>query len=1183
MARGIEAVKASAPPTGFPRRRRALLALALGLLALVGLLVVSAGPRASAAPSGGAEEVTPQTDASVPARKVTLLGSSALESPGETWGLGEANEGTGTSSWSLVRYAEGGWSLGPPLLDAAGQPLVGFRPDRPRDGSLAETSPLTGQTTAHGDGVLVGAAPAEPPGEPAAANPTEIQKLVLMREPGGSFQATAAVPPAPEGGGGGAHELLLPGETLFGAARAPLVAPLEEADGKAGALVVPVNEQGAGVEDGVLHWDGAAWTREQIEIPAESKSDFRVLALGASSPANAWLLGQLSASAKGYPPGAVALFRRVIPATAGEAPSWQPVALGVPGDHLAHPLAVPVQHGTEPFFTVSGTGEPPTVQSQILTVTGEGVWIDGLRSDVSASTTMFFKPEGSTPSGRVLASWCSLPAGAPSGTSPCTYELSEALPTGPSRSFAWANPATPEGFGERVITGLPEGVSLRLEGTEFKRVLALGGSKAPADVGGTFGAAFSEPREGWLGNIELPVHLTLHPVPSRLEPYPVPFRHALVAVAPQPGVPVGSLSSEALAVGDQGQVARYTPGEGWLPESLLSSGGVERATPRLRAIAWPTQDRAYAVGDRGQMWLYRGETGLWEPDPGTPLNFRADLLSIAFEPGDPARGYAVGQEGTLLRYGKTWTQEALPEGLVGASFTSVAFAGSEALVAYHMLPNPMVNHYVGGLLVNEGSGWHVDQQASQAMGQNVPWAVAGLPDGGAAFTVGEADGSGQGGLVFERPGAGAPWQATPTPLPGGPEPGALALFREAGELRAIASGSVPNTYSLEAITPPPPGFPPNLIPPYPLSAGYGAGHVLRQTTSGWSDEEHELNNVQEPPGNYQMYDMVRQPDPISAVLTNATGTEGWAIGGFVDTNDSNGALDTADVERYPAESTPPPGVGSSPLAAKSTVATFAIGGGSQCAAPCASLQHADIGPDVWLSSALTRASQIGGVRAFLYTGPRVTDGATAGPATLAIPYEREQERYASILAAGPGDAFAAPSPTDLDGAGGESSFLDAFAKYPALLGAAAPSAELMPAGRACPQVAGCAAAYYAFDSGAPAGHHRGDGEGDRAGRQHRRRSHAARLAGIRASAGRRRRQARDRRRKRRPRGSDRDRRRGRRRGRQSARRRTRGRTRRSLGLLLRLARRERHAAAARRREGNPELWLGNARLRRFLR
>jgi hypothetical protein len=1004
------------------------MALAAGVLLAVVALVVARGstPRASALEGGG--EPTPQTDASVPVSGMTLMGASPLEAAGETWGIGQANDGSGSAQWALVRYEGSSWSLGPALLDESGQPLSGFIPDRPTAPGSGGTSPLAGQMTPAGSGVLVGTIP--PTASGGGSGTQAAQKLVLVRDPGGSFRATPQVP-----SGEGSEALLKPGESLFGKARAPLIAPLDEAGGHAGALVVPVVEEGSGVEDGVLHWDGKRWTRESIALPAGTSSSFRVLAIGASSPSNAWLLGQLANSSH-YPPGAVALFRRRLE---GETASWQPVAPSsgaAPGDPLTAPAQAPGPPSTpvsEPF-TVSGTGDPPSVLAQILTVTPEGVWIDGVRGDVSASTTIYFKPEGDTASGRVTGSWCELPSGA-AGSPPCEHLLPEALPTGPSRSIAWGDPSNAAGFGQRVITGFPDGVSLRLDGASFTRVLALGGSQPPNDVGGTFGAAFSEPREGWLGNLRLPVHLTLHPdaSPSRLTPYPVPFRHALVAIAPQPDAPIGSLSSEALAVGDQGQVARYEPGKGWLPESLLSVGG-RRATPRLRSVAWPTPTRAYAVGDHGQMWRWEAETGLWEPDPATPFNFRGNLTGIAFDPNNPARGYAIGEEGLLLGYGKTWTQEALPPGLTGATFTSIAFAGSEAIIAYHELPVPSVNHYVGGLLkgvVGPGgiTKWEIDSSATAAMGANVPWAVASLPDGGAAFTVGESSGEGTGGLVFERSGLGAPWQQTPTPLPGGLEPGSLALFREGAALRAVASGSVPNTYPLESIPAPPPGFPPNLIPPYPLSAGYGAGHVVRQTASGWSDEEHELNNAQEPPGRYAYYDMPYQPDPISAVLIDPSGKEGWAVGGFVDTVNPDGSLDTADVARYPADGVPPPGVQLAAIVPKAEWATFAIGGGAQCMAPCADRADANIGPDTWLSSALSHSAQIHGVRDFLYTGPRVTSGATAGPATLPIPYERELARYAGLLASSPIPAFAAASPSDLTG-GSLDTFEQAFAGHP---------------------------------------------------------------------------------------------------------------------------------------------------------
>ena len=532
----------------------------------------------------------------------------------------------------------------------------------------------------------------------------------------------------------------------------------------------------------------------------------------------------------------------------------------------------------------------PAIEAQLLTVTSEGIWVDGARGDLTlhapVTATLFFKPEGSG-GGTVESSWCELPAEAPAGTPLCEHELPEQLPLGPSRSIAWANGS---GFGERVITGLPEGVSLRLEGESFKRVLALGGSE-DSSPGGRYGAAFSTPTEGWLGYSAMPVHLALAPKlqPSRLQPWPVSFRHPLVAVAPEPGAPVGALSSGALAVGENGAVARYKPGEGWLPESLLGPGGRAETKVRLRAVAWPTPHRAYAVGEEGEMWLWRAETGLWERDPATPINFRANLYGIAFDPADPARGYAVGrnavgQGGVLLRYGKTWTEEtALPPQVQGATFNSIAFAGSEAIVAYSKQPNPQVNAFVGGLLVNEGSGWRVDQEAETVAGAgSVPRAVAGLPDGGAAFVVSGGEG---GQYLYEREAAGAPWRAAPTPLPGSPA-GALALFRENGALRAVVTAGGNGLSSGSSYTTP--GFPPPQAPTGGLAAGPESGGVLRQTATGWRDESHELNPVGGQEGSFVYFDLPYRPDPIFAVLVDPTGTQGWAVGGISNSEDRSG-------------------------------------------------------------------------------------------------------------------------------------------------------------------------------------------------------------------------------------------------------------------------------------------------------
>ncbi len=774
-----------------------------------------------------------------------------------------------------------------------------------------------------------------------------------------------------------------------------------------------------------------------------------MLAIGASSPDNAWLLAQLSQQSD---PGGVALFRRHL--DSGGAPTWLPVAPGAgskPGDRLT-------AEGQN--FTVAGVGSPPTASAQILTVTSEGVWVDGELGSTPA--TIYFKPEGEEAGGkgyrgRVLASWCNAPEGSP----PCTHTLPDSLPQGPSRSFAWADPGNPSGFGQRVITGLGEGVSLRLEGSSFVRVLALGADEQSfLDVGGTRGAAFSSPREGWLGNERMPVHLTQNPAPNKLTPYPTPFRHPLLAIAPQPGAAVGALSSQALAVGEQGEVSRYTPGQGWQPESLLSAGGRAMKTP-LRSIAWPTATRAYAVGQLDaqgdpQMWLWRGETHLWEPDPAAPRNFRGQLLGVAFDPSNPTRGYAVGQQGVLLRYGKSWAQEALPGEVAGASFTSIAFAGSQAIVAFrvpHQQSGAEPAHYTSGLLVNDGSGWHVDQDASAALAGAIPWAVAGLPDGGAAVSA-QRDAE---PVVLERDSPSAPWQPTPAPYPGGEGPGSLGLFREGGTLRVIGSGGIPNTSAVDfAESAPPAGFPPNYVKAYPAAGGY----VLRQTPAGWNDEEHDRDEVGPPKGEFKKYDRPSQPDPTSAVLVDPGGGSGWAAGGQIDPLK---LLETADIARYPADGAPPPGFAATPVPVNPAVASFAIGGGAQCAAACADRANARIGPDVWLSSALAQAGQIAGVRAFIYTGPRVTNGeGRIHPAP--VPRESELDRYAELMRTGTLPTFAAPSPTDRGGTSGECLYEQVFAGFPAPFGVGSPDPGLGSAGGSGESCASGSSGYYAFDS-----------------------------------------------------------------------------------------------------------------------
>ena len=362
------------------------------------------------------------------------------------------------------------------------------------------------------------------------------------------------------------------------------------------------------------------------------------------------------------------------------------------------------------------------------------------------------------------------------------------------------------------------------------------------------------------------------------------------------------------------------------------------------------------------MWLWRGETGLWEPDPATPLNFRGNLLGIAFDPNNPAHGYAVGyrapsgQVGVLLRYGKTWTQErsAIPPQARGASFTSIAFAGSEAIVAYRQLPDRSTNRYVGGLLVNDGSGWHVDEGAAAAMGSNVPWAVAGLPDGGAAFTPKPS----RTVACTSAKGPAPPGSRPPRRFPGGGEPGSLALFREGGALRAIAAGSAPDTYKVESETAPTAGLSAKPDPALPAGRKRGTGRAAPDRER----LERRGARTEQRPGTAGELRLLRhglpaRPDLGGADRSDRRDRDGPSAASSTPKTPAGCSTPPTSSATRPTASTPP-GVGASPVPTNSGEATFAIGGDAQCAAPCADRANARIGPDVWLSAALARAGQI---------------------------------------------------------------------------------------------------------------------------------------------------------------------------------------------------------------------------------
>lgn len=941
----------------------------------------------------------------------TFLGASPGEAEGEVWA-------TETEAGTLVHYTDaGGWETVAAPVDAeGGTPEVRFGPRK---------GPAIGRTTAAGGVVVVGR-------ESASEEP-----VLVVRDPSGALRIAA--PPGEE---------VLEGETYLG--ETPLVAALE-AGPQTRALVT---HAGAPAPLAVASLAGGNWTREPICVgfaagPAcEAPSDrFRAIDVEASE-GEAWLLGREAAPGEG-----IELFRREPNGGEGGKAVWRQQRLG-PANSLGARYAAAEAGGAA--IAARAVGQP-------LTVTSAGVWVDATLTEgtTEAEATIYYD----IGKGQVTGSWCDLSA---SGL--CTYPLGLKLATGPGRSFAWPSKGAGEPFGTRVLTGVEEGSIVSLVGTEFQRNPLVGG-----DAGADFGAALSSPEEGWLG-ADPPVRLTHEPQESSLRSWPVPFRRPLTAIVAAPEGTAGALTTEALAVGAAGEVARYRSGLGWEPEFLLTSSG-KRATPNLRGVAWPEPGRAFAVGDAGAMWVWQKATGLWSPDPAEPPELiRANFTGIAFDPSLPSRGYAVGKQGVLLRYGRTWTQEALPAGVPEeANFTSIAFAGETAYATwkYPVEASPTTVTYTGGVIVNEGSGWAVESAATEALDLGVPRGevpqrVAGLADGGVAI-------AGLAGKVVTREAPGASWQTAPGGKVGYPV--ALAAVREGGRVRTLisvagrerAETADATTDSEQVFDQPPVGQPPLFTEPYPLPY---QGYLLRQTASGWRDEQHQVFPLPEHEEGRTAYDLPARPDPVLAILVNPQSAEGWVVGGETGGQLETGGeeIQTADVFRYGPAATPPSNFSSVPIAAGSN-AEFAIGGDAQCAGPCADLTGTGIGPDRSLRAAVGKAATIPGLRGFLYTGPGVAAGgfnfgerlgATLSPAAFA----REERAYALRLGSAAGNlpTFAAPAETDLDASASLGTFEEAFSGFQAPLGQAAPGAGITPT-----SAAGPGQGYYSFVSSGTGG------------------------------------------------------------------------------------------------------------------
>lgn len=982
----------------------------LGLFAaiLAALLVLAApGSGDPVAPDTGPLPLLGPGDAGM-----TLMGSTA---GGEAWGyrelplaVGAVRVGsrqvpivaaTGTPpapQLAFLRYSDGnGWQVYDTPVDENGNPYRGPTPNR-----------LSARITPAGGGVLIGRDLGRPPG---------AQAVVLARDPDGPWRVlpepAADVLLPPEGGA--------PQETVAeeGGSGAVAVAAFDEA-GATGLLIAP---QGRAVAGGMLHWDGSEWKREPIQVPAGAESRFHVLAVAATGLGNAWAIADAADPLN----RSVVLLERT--STPG-GPLW-----------VERPLAgTPFAAADSPGEEIAGAA-PLGGAAQPLTVTQDGVWIDLTASvgGVERDATLFFDPGADA----VTGSWCDAEAVC---DSPLGFKFSR---QGGYRSFAW-----PEGgFGSRVVTnpldpgGNEEsnrGTYMRFADGAFARMPGAGANFRPS-------GAFTGPDQGWL---EGPVQISAAAAPQALVPWPVAVRAPLADVAGAPGGAPGSTQTGALAVGAEGAVLRYDPARGsWRREFLLSgSGSVNRAT--LRGVAWPEKGRAHAVGDLGAMWMWNAADDLWVPDPGVPIGFEGNLMDVAFDPGNPDRGYAVGKGGALLAYGKSWEQAALPAGYAAADLTSIAFAGSEAIVAAGR-----------DLLVNDGGAWRVDPSAKALLdkvrsGSPYVYAVAGLPDGGAVAAGRD--------IVIERDGPSSPWRFSAQPLPGATAIAAAAVRGGDGAVRAVVSVVPQLSYPPSDDLPPAdPSLPPPIVPPFALP---GDGYLLRETAAGWVDEQRSAFAS---PGQ----DRPLKSDPVLALLLDPSGS-GWAVGGWSGATDSVGRgtsarggagrairerVQTAAVFRYGGGAAAPPAAGRAAVPMPPGPVRLAVAGHAECDATCAELSPQAIGPDRTLGAALQTVAAMGenGPRALLYTGNRVKGGLGAADAG----------RYAQLLGSTGVPVYPALGSNDATGGLGAANFETAFAAFPAPLGTGPAPAGVATAGIPGAAPGPGARTHYAFDSSGPGG------------------------------------------------------------------------------------------------------------------
>ncbi|MFY9489011.1 MAG: hypothetical protein WAP35_10005 [Solirubrobacterales bacterium] len=954
---------------------------------------------------------------------VWLMGAAAAGEPGEAWAFQNLPASTpeprvGSRQLDFAAPTSTGVEDPHPVFlrftDATGWQV--FETPTSSGTPIARFSPVfaSASITPHGGGVLLGTADSLP--------------VALIRQPGGRFQVsqppvTVLLPAGPDG----------PAEHLVSERRAPATA--FERDGKTAVFAAATGREA----ESIVHFDGDAWSREVVDYPVGAEDDFEIIALGATGADNAWLLARVDET---LGRGVVLLRRSIVAGT----PRWVEQSLGNAMLSASSTASASISGLAALDSTAQGGADP-------LTVTADGLWIDGRfesGDDVFNFTAFFDRGDG-----RVTSTWCDLLV---AGNPVCDRRLGVAFSRENGyRSTAWPGP----GFGTRIVTNpldpgtvaqTNRGTYLKLVGSDFLRMPGAGTNSKVT-------SALSSDSTGWLTST---VRLQSTDYANRTSPWSVGARSPLRDVAAEPGKPVAGLQSAALTVGDNGSVARFAPGTGWVTEFLLSSSGLVRR-PDLRGVAWPEPIRAHAVGSYGEMWLWRAETGQWERDPGAPIGLDTHLMDVAFRPGDPYEGFAVGREGMLLEYGKGWQQicapgnngaackegDALPAKFARADFRQIAYSGSDVLVAAGT-----------DVMVRSGGSWGVDAQLSELIDRyrrrsaSLPQilTVAGLPDGAAMV-------AGTGGLAFRRDRAGAPWRPIPQPLASASIVES-ALFREGGTLRSVVSISR-HTYPPGEVVPPQAiGDPQPRLDPLKMPA---EGFVLRETAHSWRDEQGDAfdavgNDVDKPV----------KPDATLGMLIDPSG-EGWLVGGVngqrdaglrgFDSESPPARVTTAAISRY-SQSPQSAGYGAAtptPVGQSLSTVNFMVGGHAACEnRNCSQFRHLGIAPDRQLETALAMthqmSRQLNGPRFFMYTGGRSPESTRPVAAT-------EAARYAELLGSQP-ELPTYTTVSAADSAGGDlTAYRQAFGGFGAPLGDGPPAAGISARG------AGSGTrTHYSFDS-----------------------------------------------------------------------------------------------------------------------